>query len=476
MCYERARLKTHADTRPLTGEGAEGPADVLQPQLFLLFERSRPLAGGARHSLANIERVTLGRGGLRQTRRFVDAGVNTLALTVPDERMSSSHARLDRRGGRWTLTDCGSTNGSRVQRKGVMRAELSDGDVLELGQTLFRFRAEVPTPPQALGDVDAADLGGILAMLGTLQPQLARDLEAVRRVSRADIPILLLGETGTGKEVLARAIHAESGRGGAFVAVNCGALSPALVESLLFGHRKGAFSGASSDEIGLVRAADGGTLFLDEIGELPPLAQAALLRVIQEREVVPVGATRAIATDLRVVAATHRPLVELTRSGDFRADLFARLSAFICRVPPLRDCVDDIGVLLAALLRRVCGSASPGVSLSAPAALSLVEHSWPLNVRELEQHLRVGVVMAKGNRFEREVASPLETVLDDAANAPAAVARPLSSEEQALQAQLIERLSEHKGNVTRVGESMGKARTQVQRWVKRLGLDPKKYR
>src|SRR5262249_24796529 len=153
-------------------------------------------------------------------------------------------------------------------------------------------------------------------------------LAALARIASMPIPVLLLGESGTGKEVLARAVHTLSGRSGAFVAVNCGGLSASLIESQLFGHVKGSFTGAGRDEPGLVRAADRGTLFLDEIGDLPLAAQAALLRVLQEREVVPVGGARPVAVDLRVVAATHRPLEKMAAKGDFRADLLARLSGY----------------------------------------------------------------------------------------------------------------------------------------------------
>ena len=147
--------------------------------------------------------------------------------------------------------------------------------------------------------------------------------------------MLIEGESGTGKEVIARAIHGMSGRQGAFVPVNCGALPENLVESELFGYKKGAFSGAQTDHPGLVRSADGGTLFLDEIGDLPASSQAALLRVLQEKEVMPVGGTRAVAIDLRVVAATHRDLDDMVAEGSFRHDLFARLAGFRVTVPPL---------------------------------------------------------------------------------------------------------------------------------------------
>src|SRR5262249_39800224 len=157
-------------------------------------------------------------------------------------------------------------------------------------------------------DADSTALGDRPPGLRTLLPAAGARVEAFERVARSDIPVLLLGETGTGKELLARAVHDLSGRRGAFVAVNCGALTPTLAEAPLCGHVRGAFSGAPRDEPGLIRSADGGTLFLDEIGDLPAATQAALLRVLQEHEVLPVGSTRPVAVDCRIVCATHRSL------------------------------------------------------------------------------------------------------------------------------------------------------------------------
>src|SRR5262249_27344255 len=163
---------------------------------------------------------------------------------------------------------------------------------------------------------------------------------------------LIEGETGTGKEVIARAIHGLSGRPGPLVAVNCAALAPSIVQSELFGYRKGAFSGAADDRLGLIRSADRGTLLLHEIGDLAAPAQAAILRALQERRVMPVGSTGEVAVDVRFCAATHRRLQELVRSGDFREDLLARLSGFVIRVPPLRERREDLGLLISTIIGR----------------------------------------------------------------------------------------------------------------------------
>jgi transcriptional regulator with AAA-type ATPase domain len=464
------------ETQTVTAESERSHAsDSLQPGLILVLDRARLMVGGARHSLANIDCITIGRGRARSSERVVEMERRTLKISLPDERVSSMHLRIERRADEWRLADCGSTNGSRVNGRDVHAIPLADGDLIEIGQTFLRYRAQLLTPVDAPGDVDAADLRGLPRAFGTLLPWLVRDLEMLARVARSNVSILLLGETGTGKEVLARAIHDESTRTGPFVGVNCGALPTPLVESLLFGHKRGAFSGATRDEPGLVRAAEGGTLFLDEVGDLGPSAQAAVLRVLQEREVMPVGATRPIATDVRVVAATHRPLDALVESGGFRQDLLARIAGFTYTLPPLRERIDDLGLLVPALLRKTGSEPATLMSLSSDAVHAIVGHLWPLNVRELEQRLKTALVLAADGRIE--VSHVWKTGRPDGrgSSAPSATAN-LSPEEETLRREIVTKLTEHGGNLTRVGESMGKARTQIQRWVRRFGIDVRTFR
>jgi transcriptional regulator of acetoin/glycerol metabolism len=462
------------DTKPATDTSSHrGAFDKPQEQLVLVIDRARLLDGGARHTLANVEQVTIGRGRVRSAERVVLDGRATLRLLVPDPRVSTLHVRLEQNANGWLLCDCESTNGTRVNQQRAATCALADGDVVEVGHTIFRYRAAEPVPIGAAGDVDGADLERMQRAFATLVPRLARDVRTLAQVARSDLAVLLLGESGTGKEVLARGIHEESGRAGPFVAVNCGAIPANLVESLLFGHRRGAFSGALRDEPGLFRAAAGGTLFLDEIGDLAPSAQAALLRVLQEREVLPLGETRPTPIDLRIVAATHRPLQALSQSGGFREDLLARVAGFVHCLPPLRDRIDDLGMLVAPLLRRIAPEAAASMSLDTDAFYALMNHPWPLNVRELEQRLKTAVALASDGRMR---ASHLWSERPPPGVPVRREPPALSPEERSLHDRLVEHLTEMRGNVTHVGEAMGKSRTQIQRWLRRFRIDAEHYR
>ena len=230
-----------------------------------------------------------------------------------------------------------------------------------------------------------------------VDPAMRRTMEMIDRLAPVDSPALLLGESGTGKELLARALH-ERGprRGRSFLALNCSAIPDALLESMLFGHRRGAFTDAREDRRGVFQEADGGTLFLDEIGDMPLPLQSKLLRVLQEKEIQPLGAPAPIRVDVRVVAATHRDLDALIAEGRFRQDLYFRLNVIAVRIPPLRERPGDLEPLVEALLEKHRSRlARASVSLS-PEALSLLRmHRWPGNVRELENVLERALVLGR---------------------------------------------------------------------------------
>ncbi len=453
-------------------EGTGSAPPPVRPHLFVVLECDRPAAGGARHSLLDVDEVIVGRGPGRAAERETVGGLRRLVVRVPGKWLSSTHARITQVDGRWIIEDAGSKNGTFVNGVALPRAELREGDMIDVGHTILSLRAALPTPPGAPLDLDRSAIDSATT---SLLPSGMAKLEDLARVSSSGISVLLLGETGTGKEVLARAVHQISRRSGSLVAVNCGALPASLLEALLFGHVRGAFSGALRDEPGLVRAADRGTLFLDEIGDLPRPAQAALLRVLQEREVVPVGSVRPVPVDVRFVAATHRPLSELLETGDFRPDLFARLNGFEHIVPPLRERREDLGLLVGALWPRCLGERAGSTTLAVEVGRALVAHRWSANVRELEQALARAAALVPSGAIElvhmpRSIGgrgAPLE-------QAPALSA--LSAKDQELRALLVEELRAHQGNVSEVARSMRKARMQIQRWLKRLQLDASQFR
>jgi transcriptional regulator with PAS, ATPase and Fis domain len=419
-----------------------------------------------RYRLNDLTGVSLGRG----TERRGEWAGTELTIRVPDKWMSSRHARIEPSFGRWVLTDTESKNGTIVDGHTTKRAVLTDGSLIELGHTLFLFFERLSIDSEAPAMVELTPSEGPTGFT-TLMPAWAGELARLRQIASSEIPMLIEGESGSGKEVIARAIHGQSGRHGAFVPVNCGALPDNLVESELFGYKKGAFSGAQQDHDGLVRAANGGTLFLDEIGDLPASSQAALLRVLQEREVMPVGGTRAVPIDLRVVAATHRDLDDMVAEGTFRHDLFARLAGFRVAVPTLAERRTDLGILIGALHSRMFPPEHPGFDID--AARLLLRYPWPLNVRELEQALATAQVLAGAEAIRAEhLPDTVRTGRPPGAPRPVV----LNENDQKVRDQVVAALREHQGNVSAVARALDKDRKQIQRWIKRFGLDPGSYR
>jgi transcriptional regulator with GAF, ATPase, and Fis domain len=404
--------------------------------------------------------VTFGRGS-GSAEWTEEDGERTLRVLVPDPWMSQEHAMLLFDGRDWVLEDKGSKNGCHVDGLRVDRALLRAGSFFEVGNTVFSFVSDDGDP---LDDVDATRQP--IAGMETLLPGLERRFADLVRVAQSTTSLLILGETGTGKEVIARAVHRASKRPGEFVAVNCGALPPTLLESELFGHRKGAFSGATEARVGLVRSANSGTLLLDEIGDLPAAAQAALLRVLQEHEVTPVGEHRPVPVDLRVCAATHRDLDDLVKSGQFRRDLLVRLEGYIFRAPSLRERKTDMGLLIRALIERLGGSGEM-IRIHPTASRHLLRYSWPGNVRELEKCIESALALA-GNDAIRPQHLPEKVRLGPAV---ASVAQ-----DELLLEQLTSLLKEHQGNVAAVARWLGKHPFQIHRWIKRYQIDLRSFR
>jgi len=353
--------------------------------------------------------------------------------------------------------DLGSKNGSFVNGAPARTVLLGDADRLQVGHTLLIFRAALPTPAHAPLDLEAT---ARVPALATLIPGLARELDVLAKAAASNVPLLMVSETGTGKELLAHAVHALSRRAGAFVPVNCGGLPATLVESVLFGHKRGAFSGAIADHVGLIRAASGGTLLLDEVGDMSSAAQSAVLRTLQDGEVLPVGATQPTHVDVRVISATHRDLEARVAGGTFREDLLARLSGFAFRLPPLRERREDIGLLLGVLLRAIAAEHTAPV-FSPEAGAALLRHSWPRNVRELEKCLAHAAALATNGRVDVE---HLPRAVRDG------IAPPRRSPDDELRDRLVSLLRDGSGNVSFVAEAMRTSRTQVHRLMKRFGI------
>src|SRR5690606_11635742 len=235
---------------------------------------------------------------------------------------------------------------------------------------------------------------GFNGMLGTGE-RMQTIFQNIRKVATSDAPVLILGESGTGKEMTARAIHERSSRrDGPFVAINCSAIPESLIESELFGHEKGAFTGAHAQRKGRIESAEGGTLFLDEIGEIPLLLQVKLLRFLQDQRIERVGGRQEIAVNARILAATNADLKKGMGDGTFREDLFYRLAVIQIGLPPLRDRDDDILVLAQAFLQRYAHeSAKENITFAPDALRAIRQHEWPGNVRELQNRVRRGVIM-----------------------------------------------------------------------------------
>ncbi|HEY0253796.1 MAG TPA: sigma 54-interacting transcriptional regulator [Kofleriaceae bacterium] len=417
--------------------------------LYLVIAGGKP-AGGARWSLEGIDRVEIGRGAVRVARTTG----KTMRLDCPDPWMSTTHLAFERERAHWVAIDAGSRNGISVAGAKIERSIVMSHEIVEAGRSIFVLGTN------ELAAETALELIPRPTGLVTLIPELAARFAELRRIARTELPILVGGATGTGKERIARAVHDESGRRGAFIAVNCGALPQALVESELFGHKKGAFSGAISDAPGLVLASDGGTLFLDEIGDLPAPAQAALLRVLEEHEVRAVGATVGVAVDLRVVAATHHDLGGLVADGGFREDLYARLAGEELELPTLAERRVDLGAILSEIV--------PDATFGAAALRAILAYAWPRNIRELVHALERAAALA--GAAEITPAHLPEQV------AAAKLAPITASPDDARRDELIALLSKHQGNVSKVATEVGRARQQVQRWLKRYAIDPERYR
>jgi len=305
-------------------------------------------------------------------------------------------------------------------------------------------------------------------MLGT-SPQIQEVFSVIRKVATTDVSILITGESGTGKELVARAIHRLSTRRDQpFVVINCGAIPENLLESELFGHEKGAFTGAHMQKKGRVEAAQGGTLFLDEIGELPMALQVKLLRFLQEQKFERVGGRKQISIDVRVLAATNRDLKQTMAEGRFREDLYHRISVVTVSLPPLREREGDIPLLANAFLQRFSQELKKKVSgFSQPAINALLNHSWTGNIRELENHIKRAVIMAEGRKISP---ADLEININHNGNGNLTLKEAREQIERTL---IVETLALYKDNITKTAEKLGISRPTLYELMDKLGIAKK---
>jgi DNA-binding NtrC family response regulator len=410
-----------------------------------------------KHLESAQERITVG-----------TSSKNDLVLTDPG--VSRHHLRIELSPLGFQLTDLGSTNGTWFKDALVHQMVSPSSCDLRLGDTTLRISALDREEEIPLHDDD--HFGSVLGKSASMR-ELFRNL---RQVSGKDVPILLEGETGTGKDLIARTIHENSARKDKpFIVVDCGSIPATLIESELFGHAKGAFTGAQSARMGAFEEASGGTIFLDEIGELELAMQPRLLRVLEQREIKRVGESKHIKVDVRVIAATHRDLVRAVNDGGFRSDLFYRLAVVHLRVPALRQRPEDLEQLVTSMLPGIAeqlGRDPP--ELSAETLQQMIAHSWPGNVRELRNFLQRVVALAPD-----QTAAPFPTVdiprregeltVEDLLDLSFREAKAKWTEH--FDREYITRLLERtKGNVAEAARESGIDRVHLFRLVKRYGV------
>ena len=389
-------------------------------------------------------------------------------LVLDGPEISASHCEVRIEAGVVRLQDRKSTNGTWLGGHRVADVYLVDGDRFRVGRSVIALRGS--TEPRVI-DVSPMDITG--TVLGRSEPML-EVLGLLARVAARPVPVLITGETGTGKTCVARALHQASGRG-RFVKVDCGALPENLIESELFGHERGAFTGADGRRIGLFEEAHGGTVFLDEIGEFPLHLQTRLLAVLEDRTLRRVGSSETVAVDFRLVAATNRNIERTVEAGEFREDLYYRLGVVRVELPALRRRREDVPLLAQFLLARATvETASPARKLSDDAVEALLQHDWPGNVRELDNIIRRAVALA-----EQEVIG-----VEDLVFAPPMrrsdrgdfdTSQPFRDYKQQVldhyeSAYLAELLDATRGNVSEAARRSGLSRQHLFTLIKRYGL------
>ncbi|WNG25059.1 sigma 54-dependent Fis family transcriptional regulator [Cystobacter fuscus] len=383
-------------------------------------------------------------------------------LVVQDSFISGRHLKVVRRDGHFQVVDTNSTNGTWLGPVRVFEVQVGLPTTLRLGQTEFTLEPVTPARREQ----------AFHGLIGN-DASVRQLVELIQRVAPSSAAVAILGESGTGKELVARALHDCSQRvDKAFIPVNCAAISKELIESELFGHEKGSFTGATNARKGAFEEADGGTLFLDEIGELPLDLQAKLLRALESGEIKRVGASRPVNVDVRVVAATNRDLLSASRDGRFREDLYYRLCVVPLHLPPLRSRKGDI-LALAEHFLRMYSPRGQTVRLAPATIERLQQHAWPGNIRELRNVVHRGLLLRKGANIE-----PSDITFDQEVNRETGVAVPelppgMTLEQMLLklERQIVEAaLRRYNNNRERVARELGVARSTLFKRLKEWGL------
>lgn len=378
-------------------------------------------------------------------------------ISINDSYVSLRHARIEKRSTAFVIKDMRSRNGTFVNGARIQEAELQDGDRIVLGQTEFRFSSDASFEEDRV-------------TLKSQNKKWSEQLERIPSIAQSDLPVLLLGPSGTGKEVLAKILHERSTRRHLpMVCVNCSALSESLVESELFGHVKGSFTGATVDRKGAFEAARGGTLFLDEIGDLPLSLQPKLLRALENQQIRPVGSDRTIDTNVRIIAATHQNLRDRVVEEKFRADLYFRLNVIQINTPALVDRMEDFETLFYHFAK------SQKVRFSFAAIQKLKTHNWPGNIRELRNTLQ----RAKAFYGQQEVTEDQIDVLIEKDMTPLTseqFARNRSMLKDVEMDMIISRLRANNGNQRQTAAELGMAKSTLHDRIKSYGIKPEEYR
>lgn len=451
-------------------------AEKLQP--VLIVEDDAALQKQIKWSLDRFESVTAGdrESALAQMRRYAPAVV-TMDLGLPPDADSVSEGfklleqilAMDPDAKVIVLT------GQNDQSNALQAVALGaydfltkpfEPEVLNLSvERAFRWHA-LQAENRRLRAVQVPDaLSGLL----TRDPQMLRLCRTIEKVAGTNVSVLLLGESGTGKEVLARGLHQQSPRkSGKFVAINCAAIPENLLESELFGHEKGAFTGAAKTTLGKIETAHGGTLMLDEIGDMPLPLQAKMLRFLQERVVERVGGRQEIAVDVRVVSATHQDLQQGVKDGRFREDLYYRLAEIVVEIPPLRARVGDAALLAHHLVRKFGQEHQRDLALAEDALRAIEAHPWPGNIRELENCIRRATIMADGHHITAQDLG-LSSV-DSATHDRSLDLR--ATREEAEQRAVLAALARTDGTVAKAAELLGISRPTLYDLMHRLGIKP----